>query len=291
MKLELSDISKSYGKYKALDNFSTTLTKGVYGLLGPNGAGKTTLISIITGLISADSGRIVYTNSEDNRTLGEVIGFLPQYQNFYKNFTAEEFLMYMSDLKGFPPKKNMEQIEDLLKKVNLFDSKKKKIGTFSGGMKQRLGIAQAMLGDPQIVIFDEPTSGLDPKERIRFRNIISSLGKDKIVILATHIVTDVAYIAKEVILINKGKLLFSAPQSELTNSIYGKVWEYRCCADELIGLMNDHNISNIAAEKTDYMVRIVTDSIPFENAVIAEPNLDDVCLYYFGEIHNEPHHI
>ena len=223
MLLEIKSVSKSYGKNKALDNFSLTLTNGVYGLLGPNGAGKSTLISIITGLIFPDSGIVKYTDSENN-ILGNTLGFLPQYQSFYSNFTAEEMLLYMMCLKDFNTQNPKKYVMELLEQVNLQDSCRKKIRTFSGGMKQRLGIAQALIGNPNVIIFDEPTAGLDPKERIRFRNIISSLGKDKIIILSTHIVTDVAYVAKVIILIDKGKLIYAEPQNKIIQKVLGKVW-------------------------------------------------------------------
>lgn len=283
MRLEIEGITKSYGKKNVLDSFSLNVEKGVYGLLGPNGAGKSTLIGIITGLISPDSGSIKYTDDE-SRSICEALGYLPQYQSFYGSFTAEEMLMYMAELKNYHPENTNEYIYGLLESVNLSDARKKKIRTFSGGMKQRLGIAQALIGNPGLVIFDEPTAGLDPKERIRFRNIISSLGKDRIVILATHIVTDVAYIAKKVVLLNQGKLLFSAEQHEITEQIRGRVWVCKCGSGDITEMMSKYRISNIIAEEEEYSVRIISDKKPFESAVTAVPNLDDVCLYYFGEI-------
>lgn len=283
MVLEIKNISKKYGEKKVLDDFSLTLTNGVYGLLGPNGAGKSTLISIITGLIYPDSGSVKYTDPEKN-ILGNTLGFLPQYQNFYANFTAEEMLMYMMCLKDFHTDDPKKYVSELLEQVNLKDSCRKKIRTFSGGMKQRLGIAQTLIGDPNVIIFDEPTAGLDPKERIRFRNIISSLGKDKIVILSTHIVTDVAYIAKEIILIDKGKLIYAAPQNKITEKVLGKVWSYKCHESEIIDIMNNFRVSNVFADENGFILRIISDEKPFENAVSVIPNLDDVCLYCFGEI-------
>lgn len=283
MPLEIKSVSKSYGKNKALDNFSLTLTNGVYGLLGPNGAGKSTLISIITGLIFPDSGNVKYTDSENN-ILGNTLGFLPQYQSFYGNFTAEEMLLYMMCLKDFNTQNPKKYVMELLEQVNLQDSCRKKIRTFSGGMKQRLGIAQALIGNPNVIIFDEPTAGLDPKERIRFRNIISSLGKDKIIILSTHIVTDVAYVAKEIILIDKGKLIYAEPQNKITENVIGKVWSYKCNENDVISIMNNYRVSNVFADEEGFILRIISDKKPFETAVSAAPNLDDVCLYCFGEV-------
>lgn len=282
MELKLKNISKSYGGKKVLDDFSLTLSSGVYGLLGPNGAGKSTLIGIIAGLIAPDCGTVSFSDDK-NRQLKDTLGFLPQYQGFYKNFTAEEFMLYMTELKNFRIADRKKYVYELLESVNLADSGKKKIRTFSGGMKQRLGIAQALIGDPEVIIFDEPTAGLDPKERIRFRNVISSLGREKIIILATHIVTDVAYIAKEVVLIDKGRLIYAEPQNSITEHINGKVWQVRCGSGEVIDIMNSFRVSNVSAEDDSFCVRIISDEKPFDNAVQTSPNLDDVCLYCFGE--------
>lgn len=283
MPLEIKNISKSYKNKRVLSNFSLTLTNGVYGLLGPNGAGKTTLLGIITGLIEPDYGSVNFENSNGDR-LCNTLGFLPQYQNFYGNFTAEEMLMYIMCLKNFKPDNPSKYVDEMLENVNLQDCRRKKIRTFSGGMKQRLGIAQALIGNPNVIIFDEPTAGLDPKERIRFRNIISSLGKDKIIILATHIVTDVAYIAKEVIFINNGNLLFSLPQNEISNGINGKVWTIKCDSSDIMKIMSEYRVSNVIAEQECFCVRIISEEKPLNNATLAVPNLDDACLYYFGEI-------
>ncbi len=151
-------------------------------------------------------------------------------------------------------------------------------------MKQRLGIAQALIGNPNVIIFDEPTAGLDPKERIRFRNIISSLGKDKIIILSTHIVTDVAYVAKEIILIDKGKLIYAEPQNKIIQKVIGKVWSYKCNENDVISIMNNYRVSNVLADEEGFILRIISDKNPFETAVSVTPNLDDVCLYCFGEV-------
>lgn len=225
MSLELNSVSKSYTKGRkrrnALDNFTLEMTEGVYGLLGPNGAGKSTLINIITGIISRDSGTISY-DCDGERDYLSHLGFMPQGIDFYRNFTARDYIM---TLKKFKTENADKYALETLAKVNLADEADKKIGAFSGGMKQRLGIAQAIVGEPRVLIFDEPTAGLDAKERIRFRNVISSLAADKIVILATHIVTDIAFIAKTVVLMDRGKIIKSAPQEELCRDISRKVWE------------------------------------------------------------------
>lgn len=283
MELILNSITKTYNGKTVLDDFSLTLTPGVYGLLGPNGAGKTTLISIITGLVKQTSGNISFVGN-NNESIVDTLGYLPQNQDFYKNFSGKELLLYMLELKEYRPENYEVYVEKLLSDVNLIEHKNKKIGKYSGGMKQRLGIAQALIGDPSIVIFDEPTAGLDPKERIRFRNIISSLGSNKIILFATHIVTDIDFIAKEVILLNQGKLIKSAPQIEITQAISGSVWEYNCDADIVIDIMAQHKISNVRVNNTDCTVRIISDKKPYDTAYNCIPNLEDVCIYYFGDL-------
>lgn len=290
MKLKIKEVSKSYKDKKVLSSVSFTLEEGVYGLVGPNGAGKTTLMNIIVGLLKADGGDVLFKsdeNSDNNKWVDlpiEYIGFLPQYPMFYRNFTAKEFLHYMAVLKDYKTKDIDKYIDELLKLVNLDDEKNKKIGSFSGGMKQRLGIAQAIINEPEILIFDEPTAGLDPRERIRFRNIISSIAKDKIVILATHIVTDISFIAKEVILLKNGLLVRKGTQEYLENEIYGKVWETKTASEDIINYMSNFKVSNVVNEKDGYNIRVVNDEKPNSDAVEVEPTLEDVCLYYFDEV-------
>ena len=283
MELIIDSVTKNYKDKKALDCFSLRMTAGVYGLLGPNGAGKSTLIGIITGLVKQDSGSITYIN-ESGSPLCTRLGYLPQYQSFYKNYTAEEFLLYIMALKGIKTDKGKDYCRNLLAQVNLENCGGKKIGAFSGGMKQRLGIAQALVGEPDVLIFDEPTAGINPRERIRFRNLISSLGSDRIVILATHIVSDIAYIAKEVVLINNGRLLDCGTQDHITSKLNGKVWEYTCSSDTVIEIMNAYPVSNVISEGDLCKVRLICEKKPFEIATGVSPNLDDVCLYSFGEI-------
>ncbi len=286
MELKIDGVTKQYKNTLALNKFSITLTKGVYGLLGPNGAGKTTLINILVGLLKQDSGKVLY-NGDLIETLGDEyidkLGYLPQYPSFYKNFTANEFLLYMCALKDIPKNERKELTSNLLESVNLLDEKDKKIGGYSGGMKQRLGIAQAMINNPEILILDEPTAGLDPKERMRFRNIISSLGSSRIVILATHIVSDVEYISKEIILIKNGELIKSANSQELTNDIEGKVWNIQTDASEIIEMMNIFKVSNVTNVEGKYVLKVVSDEKPSETATLTTPTLEDVCLYHFDE--------
>lgn len=282
MELSIKNATKTYGKKCALDNFSLDFSAGVYGLLGPNGAGKSTLIGIITGLVKPDHGSIKFTGNGGEK-LHKKLGYLPQYQSFYKNYSAPEFLRYICALKKYKPE-NPKYIEDLLELVNLADIGKKKIGAFSGGMKQRLGIAQALIGEPSVLIFDEPTAGLDPKERVRFRNIISSLGSDKIVILATHIVSDISYIANKIILLNQGKITDFGTESDIISKVKDKVWECEIPSEKVLEVMNQFKVSNVVSDAEKCKLKIVSETKPFDNAVAVVPDLEDVCLYEFGEL-------
>ena len=223
-KLEVQNISKHYGRKKALDGFDFIFTDGIYGLLGPNGAGKTTLMNIITTNLKPDKdgGKILW-NGEETRLLKEEfrsqLGFMPQQQNLYDNMTAFDFLGYMAALKKLDRKKAHDEIRELLKKVELEDCAEKKIGGFSGGMKQRVLIASAMLGNPRLLIMDEPTAGLDPKQRVIIKRLVSEMSKEMIVIISTHIISDIENIAKDILLLRKGKIIDSGTVSELTDKI------------------------------------------------------------------------
>lgn len=273
------------GKY-ALKDFTTELTEGVYGLLGANGAGKTTLINIFVGILGSNSGTVLL-DGQDARTLGKdflsKIGYMPQYPVFYRDFTVMDFLLYMCALKGISVGQGKKRALELLGIVNLLDAKDKKIGALSGGMRQRVGIVQAMLGDPEILILDEPTAGLDPSERIRFRNLISQFAQGRTVLLATHIVSDVECIAKEIIILKEGSLVTQGTTDTLEQNIYGKVWEVTVNAEDATRLGNLYYISNMKQQGGNFSVRIVSDMLPATNAVKTSPNLEDVFLYYFRE--------
>lgn len=236
MNLVFDKVIKKYGDLTALNNFSYDFSSGVYGLLGPNGAGKSTMMNLIVGNIKLSSGSIQY-DGNDITEMGadyrKLIGFMPQQQGIYPDFTLERFLWYMVSLKGISKNEAKEQIPQLIQAVNLHDFAKRRLGSFSGGMKQRALIAQAMLGSPKILILDEPTAGLDPKERIRIRNLISKIALNQIVIIATHVVSDIAFIAKEILLMKKGTLIDSGSPHELCSSINGKVFELSCSEDNL----------------------------------------------------------
>lgn len=285
MKLELNNICHSYGSKRSLSDVTCSFENGVYGLLGPNGAGKTTLIHIIVRILTPESGSVTF-NSVDIKKLKSdyfsEIGFLPQYPKFYPNYTAQEFLEYMASVKGIKRKPAKEQIKELFSFVNLEGEEKKKVGAYSGGMRQRLGIAQALLGNPSILILDEPTAGLDPKERIRFRNLISKISENHTVLLATHIVPDVESIAKEVIMLEKGKIIKKGTPKELIGEMNGKVWEYEVLENELDKELSKGNVSNSRYENDRFIIRAVSEKSPCENAVNVTPSLEDVYIFEFG---------
>ena len=220
MELVIDRVSKQYKNKIAVDRISLTLTKGIYGLLGANGAGKTTLMRMLCGILTPTSGSISYDGLDvSEEAYRALLGYLPQDFGYYPEFSGKDFLLYMAALKGVSKKAAIQKVEELLELVSLTDVAKKKIKTYSGGMKQRLGIAQALLNEPQILILDEPTAGLDPKERVRFRNLIAELGKDNIVILSTHIVSDIDRIANRILMMNQGRLVFDGTREEITGDL------------------------------------------------------------------------
>ena len=287
MKLEIKNLSKAYVKGKqSLDNLNTEFTSGVYGVLGPNGAGKSTLMNIISDNIKANSGEVLY-NGENIIKLGKdfrnILGYMPQQQSIYKSFTGRRFLWYMASLKGIPKKEARERIENVLNLVNLQDPADKKLGAYSGGMKQRILIAQALLNDPKVLLLDEPTAGLDPMERIRIRSFISEISINKIVIITTHIVSDIQHISKEVLLMNKGKLLLKDNPDAIVESMQGKVFEAKIKEHELNKIKGKYNISNIIKTNDGLLVRLVSEKVPKElNVINVESTLEDNYLYYFN---------
>ena len=287
--LEIRNISKTYkkGAVKALDNFNVVLTPGVYGLLGPNGAGKSTLMNIITDNLNADSGDVLY-DGENIKKLGKnyrsVLGYMPQQQGLYDDFTLNRFLWYMAALKGLKKKEAKKKISQLLETVNLTDAAHKKLGAFSGGMKQRALIAQALLNEPKILILDEPTAGLDPKERIKIRNFISEIAGDKIVLISTHVVSDIEFIAKEIVLLKGGQLVSHDACNNLTKEIENKVFEMEIEKEKLKYFQDNYRVSNLYHNDDKIVVRLVTDNPPENHKLFPQsPTLEDLYLYIFEQ--------
>lgn len=284
MELSLNRLTKHYGSKIAVDCVSATLKPGVYGLLGANGAGKTTLMRMMCAILEATSGE-VFLDGKDVISMGEdyrnVLGYLPQDFGYYPNYTAMEFLMYVSALKGIPKKIAKERAGELLEEVGLSHVAGKKLKTFSGGMKQRIGIAQALLNNPEVLILDEPTAGLDPKERVRFRNLLSDYAGDKIVILSTHIVSDIEAIADEVLLMKQGKFVLQGTVPKLVQKADGKVWELEVSSAEAKKWQTKSTIANLRHEGQQVVLRIISDDKPGERAVPCEATLEDLYLYYF----------
>lgn len=285
MELSVDRLTKHYGSKIAVDQVSATLKPGVYGLLGANGAGKTTLLRMLCAVLEPTSGE-VFLDGKNIIAMGadyrNVLGYLPQDFGYYPGYTAREFLLYISALKGIPKSLAKKRTKELLEEVGLSDAADKKVKTFSGGMKQRIGIAQALLNHPEIMILDEPTAGLDPKERVRFRNLLSDYAGDKIVILSTHIVSDIEAIADEVLLMKKGKFVLQGTVSELTQKAAGKVWELTVMPEEAKKWQEKATIANLRHEGDKIVLRILSDNMPDSGAVPCEAALEDLYLYYFG---------
>ena len=285
MKLSFEHISKLYGDTAALQQIDLTLGSGVYGLLGPNGAGKTTLMRIMTDLLAPSTGRVLL-DGQDIAVMGAAfrkkLGYLPQDFGVYPNFTAEQFLLYIARLKGLSKFEAKRQTDGLLHMVGLEDKKQKKLKGFSGGQRQRVGIAQALLGDPEILVLDEPTAGLDPEERIRFRGIISDLSQQKLVLLSTHIVSDLEAVANEIILLRKGVVLGMQKPASLLDQLNGQIWLVTVPAADEAALTKQYTCSNVMHTDGKSVIRLLSESAPRPDAVPTAPNMEDLYLYYFG---------
>lgn len=286
MKLELDDLTKVFGDFTAVNHISLTMTNGVYGLLGVNGAGKTTFMRMLCTLLKPTSGTICCNGKDIFKMDSEyrkLLGYLPQEFGFYPEFSVQDYLLYIAALKGIPPAAAKKRVKELIAKVGLSKAAHKKMKKLSGGMKRRAGIAQAMLNNPKILILDEPTAGLDPNERIRFRNLISELSEERLVLLSTHIVSDLEYIANEIWLMKNGELMHKGTADEIISSMPESVWECFAERNMVCDLMKQYKISNMKTEPNGVTLRIISQEKPFMNAKKTEASLEDVFLYYFGE--------
>lgn len=286
MRLEIEDLKKQFQDVTAVDGLSCIVTTGVYGLLGVNGAGKTTLMRMLCTLLKPTAGRILWDGQDIFELDGayrRILGYLPQDFGFYPDFTVRDYLHYIASIKGLRPAVARKRTALLLQQVGLETAENKKMKKLSGGMKRRVGIAQAMLNDPKILILDEPTAGLDPNERIRFRNLISELAQDRVVLLSTHIVSDIEYIANEILLMKDGKICISGTAEELTARMPEQVWRVSVPRSEVASYTKRYKVSNIKTMRGETELRILSAEKPADNAVLEEVVLEDVFLHYFGE--------
>ena len=282
--LSVRHVTKKYGNFTALSDVSLEFGNGVYALLAPNGAGKTTLMKMMATLLFPTEGEILWDGTEINR-LGakyrEILGYLPQQFGYYKSYSPKSYLLYLAALKGMDKKTAKAKIDQVLQEVALENDAKKRMRKFSGGMLQRVGIAQALLNDPKLLILDEPTAGLDPKERVRFRNMISALGRDRTVILSTHIVSDIESIADQVILLKDHQVIGCNPVETICSMMKGRVYETRISEKEWDEFQMEHLVLGEKPEHGEVLVRYAGEPGVYDNPV--EPNLEDVFLYLYRD--------
>lgn len=286
MELKITKLTKTFQDVKAVNHISYVMGCGVYGLLGVNGAGKTTLMRMLATLIRPTDGSITWNGQDIFQMDGEyrrLLGYLPQDFGYYPDFTVQDYLVYIASIKGIRPGVAKQRVKVLLHQVGLAKARNKKMKTLSGGMKRRAGIAQAMLNDPKILILDEPTAGLDPSERIRFRNLISELSEDRIVLLSTHIVSDIEYIAGEILLMKNGEIAISGTSQELVASMPQKVWRCVVPRDKIETYLQAFKVSNMKTVPGGAELRVLSPNPPTADAVQETATLEDVFLHYFGE--------
>lgn len=283
MQIWVENLNKSYGSKTALSDFNAVFEDGIYGILGSNGAGKTTLMNILTDNILRDSGMILLDGTDIldmKEEYRKIMGYMPQQQQLYDVFTVQQFLLYMGALRGMSKKRILGNMDILLSLLNLQSVRYKKLKQLSGGMKQRVLLVQALLHNPKILILDEPTAGLDPRERIRLRNLISDLSKDKIVFIATHVVSDIEFISKEILLMKDGRLLDMAPPDVLQQKIRGKVFELTIASQQLKQVKKEYRIGNLYRSNDEVVVRVLSENQPASYQYReAAPSLEDVYLY------------
>ena len=292
MELKLTELTKTFGSVNAVDHVSYTLGRGVYGLLGVNGAGKTTLMRMLTTLVKPTSGAITLDGKDIfglDRSYRNLLGYLPQEFGVYPEFTVQDYLLYIASIKGLRPAAAKERVKALLHQVGLTKARNKKMKTLSGGMKRRAGIAQAMLNDPKILILDEPTAGLDPNERIRFRNLISELASDRIVLLSTHIVSDIESIADEILLMKDGTITTSGTAEDLLAAMPEDVWSITVPREAAGNYLKSFKVSNVRSVPGGTQLRVLSALQPSAEAVLEEATLEDLFLSYFGEKAGDSH--
>jgi len=284
MDIALTSVTKRFsGGVTALDRVSFTVTPGMFGLLGPNGAGKTTLMRILSTLLEPDQGSVAFGEidlREDPQAVRRLIGYLPQELGFYRQLTGPEYLDLVAGMKGLSAREARPETARLLEQVNLAHQRKKRIGEYSGGMRRRLGIAQALLGDPQVIIVDEPTAGLDPEERLRFRNLLADLSAQRTILLSTHIVADVETTCERLAVLNRGHLLYAGPTEQLLEQADGQVWQLDLDAREFERVRHTLQIVSARRSGPDVSLRVIAGENPFGGAVRTEPTLEDgyLCL-------------
>ena len=292
MELKLTELTKTFGSVNAVDHVSYTLGRGVYGLLGVNGAGKTTLMRMLTTLVKPTSGAITLDGRDIfalDRSYRNLLGYLPQEFGVYPEFTVQDYLLYIASIKGLRPGAAKERVKALLHQVGLTKARNKKMKALSGGMKRRAGIAQAMLNDPKILILDEPTAGLDPNERIRFRNLISELASDRIVLLSTHIVSDIESIADEILLMKDGKITTSGTAEDLIAAMPEDVWSITVPRETAGNYLKSFKVSNVRSVPGGAQLRVLSALQPSPEAVLEDATLEDLFLSYFGEKAGDSH--
>lgn len=287
MELTFDTLTKRYGRKEALRGVSFTLTDGIYGLLGPNGAGKSTLMNILTGNLPATSGRILL-DGRDTTEMGQAfrkrLGYMPQQQTLYPGFSVERFLYYIASLRGMEKEHTAQRVRWALDAVSLWDVRRSPVRSLSGGMKQRLLLAQAVLDDPDILVLDEPTAGLDPRQRIAVRNLISQISFQKIVIISTHVVPDIEYVVKEVLLLSEGQILQKDTEDRLTAQLQGRVWEVRVPQEQVSEARAWGQVCGLAKKEGQVLLRLLSqERPPVSDAQTVPPSLEDVYLWHFGE--------
>lgn len=292
MELKLTELTKTFGSVNAVDHVSYTLGRGVYGLLGVNGAGKTTLMRMLTTLVQPTSGTVTLDDKDIfklDRSYRNLLGYLPQEFGVYPEFTVQDYLLYIASIKGLRPAAAKERVKALLHQVGLTKARNKKMKALSGGMKRRAGIAQAMLNDPKILILDEPTAGLDPNERIRFRNLISELASDRIVLLSTHIVSDIESIADEILLMKDGTITTSGTAEDLLAAMPEDVWSITVPREAAGNYLKSFKVSNVRSVPGGTQLRLLSALQPSAEAVLEDATLEDLFLSYFGEKAGDSH--